>query len=95
MNELRKLRDLLDEWERADDLANEAAATLSRPAGLHAGELDRLRALQRDAAHKLAAVRKAVAEEGHDEPAASATGRGHPTQVRWVLTRTSSFTRSG
>lgn len=81
MNELRNLLDLLDEWERADDLANEAAATLSRPAELHAGELSRLRALQKDAAHKLAAVRKAVMDEGNDDPAPSAIERGHPTQI--------------
>lgn len=81
MNELRKLLDLLDEWERADDLANEAAATLSRPAELSAGELDRLRALQRDAAHKLAAVGKAVMDEGNDDPAPSAIEWGQSTRI--------------
>lgn len=81
MSEVRKLLDLLDEWERADDLANEAAATLSRPAELSAGELDRLRALQRDAAHKLAAVGKAVMVEGNDDPAPSEIERGRSTRI--------------
>lgn len=62
MSELSRLLDLLDQWERADDLANEAAAVLSQPAKLTADEFDRLRALQRDAARKLAAVRDAVTE---------------------------------
>lgn len=62
MSELRQLLDLLDQWERADDLANEAAEVLGHSARLDATELDRLRTLQKDAAHKLAAVRDAVME---------------------------------
>lgn len=62
MSELRQLLDLLDQWERADDLANEAAAVLGHTAKLDADEFERLRALQRDAARKLAAVRDAVME---------------------------------
>lgn len=69
MSELRHLLDLLDQWERADDLANEAAAVLGHPAKLSADEFDRLRALQRDASRKLAAVSDAVIEDAAGDSA--------------------------
>lgn len=77
MNELRMLLELLDEWERAEDVANEAAAILARPARLQSSELDRLRSLQRDAARKLAAVGHALMRE---EPAQRASGARSPAR---------------
>lgn len=60
MKELEALTRALDEWEAADDRANEAAAALSSPARLPQDELEEIRALQEAAAEKLEALRLLV-----------------------------------
>lgn len=63
MDEIQDLLRALDEWEAADDRANEAAAAISHPASLSDAEFRELRTLQIVAAQKLEAVRRAVATE--------------------------------
>lgn len=61
--ELKALIAAIDEWEAADDQANEAAAALSSPAPLTRVEREELRVLQETAAQKLEALRKLVATD--------------------------------
>lgn len=54
---------VIDEWEAADNRANEAAAVLSGPAPLAQEDIEEIRALQQAAAQKLEALRLLVATE--------------------------------
>lgn len=62
-NAIRNLIQALDEWEAADDAANEAAAALSSPTPLSPDELREMRELQRIAAEKLEAVRRLIEDD--------------------------------
>lgn len=63
MEKLQRLMHALDDWESADDRANEAAAMLSGPAPLAREDVEGIRLLQRAAAQKLEALRLLVADE--------------------------------
>lgn len=63
MTELAELIRAYDEWEAADDRANQAAAALSRPTPLSAQELEEVRKFQRAAAAKFEYVRRAVVSD--------------------------------
>lgn len=63
MTELEELIRAYDEWEAADDRANQAAAALRRATPLSPQELDEVRRFQRAAAEKFEHVRRAVATD--------------------------------
>lgn len=83
--EIEKLIRALDEWEVADDRANEATAAVGRSGALNAEKFEELRALERVATQKLEQVRSALAGEIEDNRllngrwyagADAATGKG-------------------
>lgn len=61
MENIQDLLRALEEWEAADDRANEAAAALTRPGPLGEDALKVLRTLEQAAAEKLELVRRSLA----------------------------------